>query len=182
MQRRARPKFTFFMTGFVLWALVGGMIAMICFQPVVPLEELGKNKELATKVSNDWSSIMAKTAIIWALAGGILGVIISQLFMARPQHEHFSRVPKLSGMPEMPGLGSGPKTMAEIIAGFQSWILGAILGVCGTVFILPILESELIIAKSLSIRIIFGLIQTVIATVPILPFSLRILSKKYERG
>lgn len=181
MQRKVRPKLTFFLIGLVLWVLGGCVVAMMCFQPTVPLDVMKENKELATEISKAWGMVMLKMVVIWALAGGILGVVISQLFITRPEYEHFSRAPRHPGIPKMSWWFSGPKTMAEMSAGFQGWILGAIVGVCGTVFILPLLQNDLIMVKGLFIRIIFGVIQTLIVTVPILPFSLRILSKKYER-
>jgi len=179
MRRKVRPEPTFFLIGLALWALGGCMIVMICFQPTIPLEAIKENKELTTEISNIWAVIMLKAVVIWALAGGILGVIISQLFIDRPEYEHFSPALR-SSVPGM-SLFSGPKTIAEIMAGFQGWILGVIIGVCGAVFILPLLQSELIVVKQLFIRIIFGAIQTLIVTVPILPFSLRILSKRMRK-
>jgi len=184
MQRKLRPKLTFFLVGLFLWALGGWIVAAACFQPVTPLayglDVMKENKELAKEIMNTWGVVMVKVIIIWALAGGILGIVIYQLFIARPVYEHFISAPKPAGMPEMLGF-SGPETMAEISAGLQGWILGLIMGVCGTVFILPLLQNELIAVKQLSIRIIFGIIQTLIVTVPILPFSLRILRMKSER-
>lgn len=177
---RGTPILVFFLVGLSLWALGGWINGMICFQPTVPLELIKNNKELATEITSAWLMLQLKLTAIWALAGGILGVVISQLFIARPEYEHFSRTPKLPGIPEMPGF-SGPKTMAEINAGFQGWILGVIIGVCATVFILPLLQSEFFVVRQSFTRIIFCVIQTLIVTVPILPFSLGILSKMIKR-
>jgi len=181
MKEGTKATGVFFLTGLVLWISGGWLASIVCFQPIIPHEVMAENKELAIEVINAWGMVTLKVVIIWALTGGILGVVISRLFMARPGYEHFSPTPRPEGMPKMPGFLSGPKTMAEIYAGFQGLILGVIIGVCGTVFILPLLETELIVVKQLSIRIIFGLIATLIITVPILPFSLGILKKIYER-
>lgn len=182
MQERANPVLVFFLTGLVLWALGGFLAAMVCFQPAVPLEMIQKDKELAIEVSNALGATMLKIAVLWGLIGGILGVVICYLFIARPQYEHFFSAPRPQGMIDMPGFLSGPQTtMAEINAGLQSWVLGTIIGVCGTVFILPLLQSELVVVNKLEVRIIFGVIQTLIVTVPILPFSLWITIKRHRR-
>jgi hypothetical protein len=176
------PKTTFFVTGLALWALGGCMISMGCFEPTVAMDQLQTNKELAKGVGDAWQSMMMKVSGLWALAGGTLGLLIFFLFSIRPSHEHYTRLPMASGMPGMYGASSGPRTMAELKVGFQSWILGTAIGLCGVIFLLPHLQSELIVVRQSSGLLIFSGFMSFITTVPILPFSLKRLSKAYARG
>ena len=176
------PKTTFFVIGMSLWALGGCMISMGCFEPTVALDQLQSNKELAKEVSSAWQSLMVKVSGLWALAGGMLGLVISFLFSIRPPHEHYTRVPMSPMEPSMGGVPSGPRTMAELAAGFQSWILGTVLGLCGVIFLLPQLQSELIVFEHSSGLLVFAGLISLITTVPILPFSLNRLSRAYARG
>lgn len=167
----------FFIVGLLLWTIGGSMIAMACFQfpvfPAIPKEELAADKELATQIMIAWSIIMAKTVGLWAITGGIIGVVISFLFITKPSHELYQPIPRITGMPR----GPGPKTLAEVRTTFQAAAIGTIIGTCGVIFIPPLFQNELIAVNSLTIRIVFGVFESMIVTVPILPFSLKILSK-----
>jgi hypothetical protein len=81
----------------------------------------------------------------------------------------------MEGMP-------GPKTMAEINAGFQSWFLALIVGICGVIFILPMFRNEIIINREGYGAIIIGALIALVTTVPIIPFSLKSLSQSIIRS
>jgi hypothetical protein len=168
------------MVGLFLWALGGGMISMGCFQPIASVEAVQANKELAIAVSGALSAIMFKTILIWAVMGGIFGLVCFQLWISRPEQEHRTRTPRHPAMRGMPS--SGPNTMAEIIAGFQSWFLGAIINVCGVIFICPLLQNELVVVKHGSTILIFAALLTIPTVVPIIPFSIKKIQKSLLRG
>jgi hypothetical protein len=177
MKKVLRPKLTFFLTGLKYWALNGALVAMTCFKPTGLLSAVSGNKEFATEIYTAWILLILKTGIIWALAGGILGIVISQMFISRPHYEHADVIftpPELAGPAGM----SGPKTLAEINTGFRAWVLGVVLGVCGVVFVLPLMQNEYCIVGSLPIRLLIGSINSLLMTVLILPSALSILRRK----
>jgi len=196
VKRKIRPNLTFFVSGAIMWTWGGFIIAITCFRPIIPLQILKENKELANQLAISLRLIILKTVLVWTLGGGILGIIISKLFLSRPDYEHFSPTPNvfkylfLPGIPEIspkPRWLTGPKTRAEINAGFQGQILGIIFGICGTIFFLPLFQNELIVVRELPLRIILGAIQSLLSSTLILPDSLdkltkKIRERKYEEG
>ncbi len=174
-----KQTFVFFLTGAVLWMVGSFIIALACFDATLSAEQIARNKELANRVMVTWASITGRTAGIWAISGGILGVVICALFMNRPGDEFRPLVP--GPLPRFAGVRR-PETMAEIKAGFQGTALGLIIGVCGAVFIPPMIQDlEFLKVRSLYVRAIIGTIESLIVTVPILPLSLKILSRARRR-
>ncbi|MBW8001031.1 MAG: hypothetical protein FVQ80_03310 [Planctomycetes bacterium] len=174
MQEDTKAKLVFFIVGALLWALCGSMVGMTSFKPILPLEELSENQELANKIMKIWLVVELKAVGIWAICGGVLGIFISRLYIFRPSYEHFSPVPKVEGIPR----GCGPETIAEMKTSFHAWVIGIIIAVCLVIFVLPLLENpDFVVVNSLHIRIIIGVIGTLLMTVLILPFSLKVLSK-----
>ena len=180
MRGKTMPRIIFFLTGFFLWALGGAIVTMAGYEPTVPIQALEGNKELATQVSSNWGAITSRVVPIWAAAGGILGLIICQLFLWRPSHEHYTRAPLAFEGSGMPGPRSGPKTMAEVNTTLQAWIIGTIIGICGIIYVLPEFQNELLVVRGTTMRIILGLILSLSTTVPILPFSLSTIRKIAE--
>jgi len=168
-----RPKLMFSGVGMLLWTIAGSMVVMSCFQPVVPLETVQANAEVAQKISDAWGKVAWRVVPIWACTGAILGFITFLLLVIRPSHEHLMRI-----SPGVSGTSHGFKTMAEMRAAFQSLFLGLILGVCGTIFVLPYLQNDTIVVKELWLRAVIGGVLTLTSTFPILPFSLNRLRKQ----
>lgn len=177
MNAQAKIGWTPFIIGFFLWAIGGGIIAMAGFQSVASQEMISTNKELASQVVSGWGHIWLNTILIWGLIGGVLGKIILWIFIHQPDYKHYTRMPTMEGMP----VSTGPKTLAETHTLFISVFLGVVVSILMAIIYLPSLETELLEVKSSGIRIIIAAIEGLVVTTPILPFSLKILTKRHER-
>ena len=177
MTRLRIPLGTFFIVGFALWLIGGSMISMCCFEPRATLEMIRTDKSVALSACNSWNTISFGVTALWSFIGGVLGIAVFLLFISRPNHEHYTLVPQ---QPNLPGMPSGPHTIAELNAGFQGWVIAIIIGLCGAFFILPQFQNEIIVLKCSSSPVIIVTIVTLITTIPILPFSNGLL-KKFAR-
>lgn len=155
---------TFVVIGMLLWLFGGFIVNMACFQPIIPMEEIKQDKHLAQQIRKEWSEPLPKILCVWGLTGGFVGFITFLLFICKPSYEHTMIMPRVAT--------EKPKTMAEVKTTLQIWIIGTIISIGLTFFVLPLLHNPvLLVVKSSTIRIVIGGIEGLIMAVPILPFA-----------
>jgi hypothetical protein len=162
------PNNVFFTVGFLIWALGGWVISFLCFSPVTMPETIELNRELLLV----WGSVMLKVVAVWGLIGGVLGVIIHQLFINRSEYEHRTFL--------LPGFDGPGLTLAMRNAMIQGTFLGLVFAFFASFFLLPLLANNLIVVVG-PIRILFSLLVVIFTTPSILNFSLRFSVKQNTR-
>lgn len=165
----------FILIGAGLWIMNGFMVSMICFEPIYSVLK-GDPAKMIKLSMDSWGGVTMKTAIVWALLGGIFGLITALIFFSRPWYEHSTRAPSMSGIS---GNGiTGPKTIAELNTSFRSWFLGYIMIVLAATYLLPLFQTDLVVVKGAGERVFITFLLGLTCIVPVLPFSLIWLYKK----
>jgi len=170
-----KAAFIFFLMGLFLWGLVGFMISMTCFEPIIALEKLSTNKEAVKQVVSAWEIVFFKTTILWSVTGGILGIITMILFITKPERLLYTRLPVISVLPV-----PGPKTPAEMYTSFQSVSLGVLFSSIELIFILPKFQNDLVVLKTMGTVLAIGIILSLLMTVLILPFALNVMAHNFR--
>jgi len=161
--------------GAVFWMVACDSLFLVCYQTLAG--EQAKNLELL----NEWVYALARAQMKALPVGGVCGIVLGlltcRLFRSRPPSDHAVTRPenrrKLLAA-----------TRAEAVVPLSVAVWGAIVGACFAVFLLPLLlDSETLPTKSATLRAFFGLLFGAGVSVPILPFSLKLLSlfKKGEQ-
>lgn len=170
----------FIVVGTALWALSGFIVNMACFVPVYMFGGMKPDQELARQAMGTWAVVGGNVVASWAGAGALMGFLTFLIFMFRPSHEHFTRVPMMNYRP--PFAPAGPRTLAEGNAAITAAVIGGALSALMAVYLLPHFERPgILVAEGVKMRAILSGIQCLIATVLILPISLGIASRMIRR-
>ena len=111
---------------------------------------------------------LLEAGIVWGIFGAIMGLIIMAIFRFQPFYLHNHILPKQNfGFNRENRVRL--KTMAEASAILQICILAIIYGFLLNKFFFPCQEKNVMIAT---------VVATVLATIPILPYSLNAIVKK----
>ncbi len=169
----------FVVIGILLWLSASAFIGIMCFELVYAIED-GDSKELTQQSLSAWEKIFVNVLPIWGGLGGIFGLITGLIFFTRPSYEHMDISPMINNM-KMGLPPGGPKTMAEITTSARAWFIGFIIYVGAAVIIPPYYQSELILVRDISARVIIGFLTGVVPVTMVLPCSLGYLKTKYDK-
>lgn len=163
--------------GALLWLLVGGLVAIIGFEPTMSIDYIKANPTLYDVYSSAWWHTALKVVVVWGLLGAVMGIIIFFFFKTRPMYLHRTSAPGLENMPDFPGIRKA-KNMAEIATTPFALLFGFFLGFIAYIFLLPFLfNSNIIMARQSWVAAGISGLQAGLMSVMILPSSLKKLEK-----
>ena len=164
-QNRIATK-TFVLVGAIIWVICGcnaSMAALLFNKGDINLDD---QEQFHAVVRTFFESIA-----IWGVSGIVMGLSLRNLYITRPPEEHFQATQWI--LPGRPN--PGPKTVAEMKAGFYGIITGIMFGV-----VLAFLPSLFLWHDTSGVAfkgILFSIVCAAIATVTTLKIALWRLSK-----